>query len=239
MDTSNVNNLGNYRDFIKAFLDRGYTPRLFTELSSPTGELLLRHDIDFDTGFALKTAQIETDLGIKSTYFFLLRSNFYNVLSPKVFDQILAIRDLGHEISIHFDPLVYENYQQGLKLEIETFQHLFGGKVNIISLHRPNDFFKNFDASINGVEHTYQSKYFRNIHYSSDSTGEWRFGHPHDSVAFSDRASMHVLIHPVWWMMNGVSNLEKLRLYYDQRVEELKNDFLINCIPFREIYETV
>ena len=143
--------LGDYRELLQGFLDEGYAFRFFGEQEKAEGEVILRHDIDFDTHMALKTAQIETDVGIQATYFFLLRSNFYNIFSATDFDQILAIRELGHKISIHFDPLIYQNFHQGLSQEIEIFERLFKEKVNIISLHRPNEFFQSYDAPIHGV----------------------------------------------------------------------------------------
>ncbi len=231
--------LGDYRELLQGFLDEGYAFRFFGEQEKQEGEVILRHDIDFDTHMALKTAQIETDLGIQATYFFLLRSNFYNIFSARDFDQVLAIRELGHKISIHFDPLIYQDFHQGLSQEIEIFERLFKEKVDIISLHRPNEFFQTYDAPIHGVEHTYQSKYFKEIKYISDSTGVFRFGHPFDSEEFAQGKSIHLLIHPVWWVMQGVSNLDKLRKYYEQRKEDLKMDFYNNCIPFRQIYEKI
>lgn len=236
---SSTTYLGNYRDLLQGFLDEGYTFRFFGEPLAEQGDMILRHDVDFDTHMALKTAQIETDLGVKSTYFFLLRSNFYNIFSKEDFDQILAIRDLGHRISIHFDPLLYQDFHDGLAEEIRIFEQLFQEKVDIISLHRPNDFFKTYDEPIHGVEHTYQSKYFKKIKYFSDSTGAFRFGHPFDSEEFVQHKTIHLLIHPVWWIMKGNTNLDKLRKYYEQRRESLKKDFFNNCIPFRDIYETV
>ena len=211
--------LGDYRELLQGFLDQGYSFRLFGEQQREKGEVILRHDIDFDTHMALKTAQIETDMGIQATYFFLLRSNFYNIFSATDFDQVIAIRELGHKISIHFDPLIYQNFHQGLAQEIELFEGLFKEKVEIISLHRPNDFFKSYDAPIHGVEHTYQSKYFKEIKYISDSTGVFRFGHPFDSEEFAQGKSIHLLLHPIWWIMQGVSNLDKLRKYYEQRTK--------------------
>lgn len=231
--------LGDYRDLLQGFLDEGYAFRYFGEQRRKHGEIILRHDVDFDTHMALKTAQIETDLGIKATYFFLLRSNFYNIFSATDFDQVLAIRELGHSISIHFDPLLYQDFHQGLAEEIKIFEQLFQEKVEIISLHRPNDFFKTYDTPIHGVEHTYQTKYFKEIKYFSDSTGFFRFGHPFNSEEFAQNKSIHLLIHPIWWIMHGGSNLEKLRKYYEQRRESMKKDFFNNCIPFRDIYETI
>jgi len=236
---TSINHLGNYRDLLQRFKDSAYAFKFFGEQSSSHGEIILRHDIDFDTHMALKMAQIETDLGIKSTYFFLIRSSLYNIFSAKDYDQVLAIKALGHKIGIHFDPTIYPDFHSGLAQEIELFKHFFQEEVNTISLHRPNDFFQTYDAPIHGVEHTYQSKYFKKIKYFSDSRGSFRFGHPFESTEFKEGKSIQLLIHPIWWMTKGVDNLEKLRVYYEKRREDLKTDFFNNCIPFREIYETV
>lgn len=230
---------GPYEDFLKTYLEHGYQFCFFPEINQPKKQIALRHDIDFDTHFALQSALIESNLGIKATYFFLLRSHFYNLMSPQDHQNVLMIREMGHHVSIHFDPSVYEDFHKGLQWETEMFREMFQQEVSIISLHRPNPFFQDFDAPIFGIEHTYQSKYFRDIKYFADSTGVWRFGHPFDSPEFTQKRSLHVLIHPVWWMLDGPSNLAKLRTYYEQRVQSLKTEFSNNCIPFRAIHESL
>lgn len=234
------NRFGSYEDFLKGFQTQGYRFTFFNEINQPKKQIALRHDIDFDTNFALQSALIESKLGIKATYFFLLRSNFYNILSPQDFENIQFIRKLGHCVSIHFDPSIYEDFHKGLQLEVDLFREIFYLDVNIISLHRPNTFFQELDQPIYGIEHTYQSKYFRDIKYFADSTGVWRFGHPFDSLEFSLQKSLHILIHPIWWMLDEPSsNLDKLKVYFEQRVQALKREFSNNCIPFRKINESL
>ncbi len=234
-----ANDLGSYTGFLNPFLRKGYNFVAFSELSGTGGEIVLRHDIDFDTGFALQMARQEAELGIKATYFFLLRSNFYNIFSPEDYNNVCRIRDLGHHVSLHFDPLIYDDFLAGLQREVAVFESYFDTPVDIISIHRPNEFFQQFDQPIGHIEHTYQSKYFKHVKYFSDSTGMWRFGHPLESVEFLSLQSLHVLIHPIWWMMNGASNVDKLRLYFGHRVNNLKTEFYNNCIPFRTIHESV
>ena len=231
--------MGSYEDFLKIFLKKGYNFLFYKELNQKENQLVLRHDIDFDTELALEMARVEASLGIKSTYFFLLRSNLYNILSPNDFENVKEIRSLGHQTSVHFDPSIYEDFHQGLQEEVSIFEACFREKVEIISFHRPNAFFQNYDAPIRGIEHTYQSKYFREIKYFSDSTGIWRFGHPAESLEFLQGKSLHVLVHPIWWMINGSSNLKKLEAYFTQRIDALKQEFSNNCIPFRKIHATV
>jgi len=226
---------GCYEEFLQTCLEQGYQFCFFPELREPKHQITLRHDIDFDTGFALKAATIERQMGIKATYFFLLRSSMYNIFSPQDFENIQLIREMGHTITIHFDPSIYSDFHRGLQQEVALFRDIFNAEVGIVSLHRPNAFFQEYDAPIYGIEHTYQSKYFRDVKYISDSTGVWRFGHPFDTPEFMQQKSLHILIHPIWWMLDGESNVEKLRLYYSQRVDSLKADFSNNCIPFRKL----
>ncbi len=227
---------GRYRDFIAAFLERGYRFCFFSELSEPFHQVVLRHDVDFDTRFALRLATEEKELGIRSSFFFLLRSPMYNVLQPQHYENIQCIRDMGHVVSLHFDPSIYRDFERGLKMEVEMFERLFQTKIEIVSLHRPSPFFQQFDAPIAGIEHTYQSRYFRDVKYLSDSTGVWRYGHPFDTPEFAEGRSIHLLIHPIWWVVGGETNLDKLRKYYRQRVDALKADFSENCLPFRQLH---
>lgn len=224
-----------YEEFLSTFLERGYRFCFFPELSEPFSELVLRHDIDFDTHLALRMATKEKELGVRSTFFFLIRSPMYNVLDPQDYENIQLIREMGHVISLHFDPTLYVDFEQGLRIEVDMFKSIFQTDIHIVSLHRPSTFFQQHDAPIAGIEHTYQSRYFRQVKYISDSTGVWRYGHPFKTQEFLTGKSMHVLIHPIWWMLEGRTNLDKLRCYYRQRVDALKANFSENCIPFRQL----
>ncbi|RYY83851.1 MAG: hypothetical protein EOO15_20565, partial [Chitinophagaceae bacterium] len=205
------NYMGGYGNFLQRFLDQGYEFVTFAGLSQANGQVALRHDIDFDTEYALRSAEVEATLGIKSVYFFLLRHEFYNPYAADAYRQICAIRELGHEISIHFDPTLYEDFRAGLAGEARLFEALFGEKVSLISFHRPAPAFQNHDEPIGDIDHTYRAKWFRDIKYFADSTGAWRFGHPHDSEEFALGKSMQICTHPIWWFEEGSTNLEVLK----------------------------
>ena len=234
-----VNCLGSYDNFLKKFIEKGYRFIKFQEHTSTQGELILRHDIDFDVKFAHQASLVETSLGIKSTYFFLLRSDFYNPFSKENFDLIMDIRSRGHDISIHYDPTIYEDFNEGFAEEHSFFRSVFNTDVKIISLHRPNDFFLKLDQRIANIEHTYQTRYFKDIKYFADSTGKWRFGSPLDSEEFQKMQSIHLLIHPVWWFLEGKDNLEVLKNCYRKKTGDLKTHFNANSIPFREVSDYV
>lgn len=93
--------------------------------------VILRHDVDLRTGNAVRMAEREADLGIKSTYYFRY---------PMTFDPIAIghIRDLGHEVGYHYEVLskTRGNYEQALSLfvkELAAFRSIC--EINTICMH--------------------------------------------------------------------------------------------------------
>jgi hypothetical protein len=235
MTNNNSYCLGDYKDFLQKFIHASYNFVSFSELASSKGQLVLRHDVDYDVELAYRGAVIEYELGVKSTYFFLIRSNFYNPFSKEIYNRIKEIQSFGHTISIHFDPTIYGNFHEGFKIEKKFFEDLFDVEIEIISLHRPNEFFQKFNQPIGGVLHTYQERFFKDVKYFADSTGEWRFGSPLESDEFRNGDSIHLLTHPIWWFIEGENNLDVLRNFYKDRLLAGKTYFESNSIPFRKI----
>jgi hypothetical protein len=200
----------------------------------------MRHDVDFDCELAYRLALIESEMSVRATYFFLISSESYNVASTKNRAFIRQIRDLGHEISIHFDPVNYDDFLQGFECEKAFFERLFEVDVKTISIHRPTQFFLELDEPIAGVAHTYQKRFVERMKYFADSTGVWRYGHPANSPEFCARQDMHILTHPIWWTVSdeGNTNTEKIKSHYLRRVEQVKRHYADNCKPFQDIYGT-
>ncbi len=227
--------LKDYLNLIESFMLKGYQLKGFCDEIRNKGDLLLRHDVDFDVSFAQRLAEEESKYSISSTYFFLLRSDSYNILSPQNLDAVNKIKELGHHISLHFDPLIYDDYSKGLLEELEIFDRLFGVKPKVISIHRPNTDFLS-GASV-GVAHTYEKRFFKDINYISDSGGKFKFGHPLESAAFLATESIHLLLHPIWWVTDEAKNIDKLKAYYQRRCVELSDHFAKNCIPWKDHIE--
>lgn len=224
-----------YQDFLEGFLKKDYQTIFYSSPVDSHKKLILRHDIDFSCRYAYEMSNLEKELGVRSTYFFLLRTDSYNLLSKKNVDLVSRIIDNGHTASLHFDPLAYgDDFHKGFRYEREIFEKTFDTKVRIISIHRPNDFFLNLDEEIDGVEHTYQKKYFKDIKYISDSQGAFRFGHPFESEAFKAAESIHLLIHPIWWQGEGNSNIDVLQNYITEHQTFLHTHVGENCIPYKK-----
>lgn len=228
------NYIGSYEKLIVDFLDRGYYSIKFPSLSSQKNQLIIRHDIDFDCSYAHQMSLIENKIGVKSTYFFMLCSESYNLLSSENINYIKKIQASGHTISLHFDPTIYNDFNEGFRYEVEIFERVFNEQIDIISIHRPNQFFINYDRPINGIDHTYQNRYLKEITYISDSQGAFRFGHPHDSLAFQENNTIHLLTHPIWWMCSGNSNVDVLEKFVKNRHQSNVNHIANNCIPYQK-----
>ena len=92
-----------YKNLLKKLLSKGYLIESFESfVSSPEQKgkrIVLRHDVDRHSRNAIKMAEIEYNLGIKSTYYFRI--------APKVFvnEVVSKIVELGHEIGYHYEDM--------------------------------------------------------------------------------------------------------------------------------------
>ncbi len=215
--------IGNYKTLLETFIEQKY---YFVDFSSidmnKNSQVILRHDIDLDIDIALEIAKIENNLNIQSTYFFLLKNDSYNLLSKSSIDSVLKIKNLGHNISLHFDMKLYNNPKEGLKSELKIFNQTFDEKVNIISIHRPSKDFLDNPNNYFTVNNSYEDKINKNISYFADSGGSFKYGNPTKSEAFKKKNNIQLLIHPVWWInsdksvkktINNIINFKKNKLY--------------------------
>ena len=193
--------IGDYKIFIKKFISKSYNFINFNQLDvNDNRQIILRHDVDISIDLALKMAYIENDLNISSTYFFLLTNESYNLLSDKNIAKVRRIKELGHEISLHFDLSIYSDPKSGFIFEMEIFNKVFDEKIYITSIHRPNENFLNKPDKYFTIPNTYEKKLTENAKYFADSGGNFRFGNPIDSEEFNSGENVQIGIHPIWWI---------------------------------------
>lgn len=198
-----------------------------------TNTLLLRHDIDFSVFDAFNIAKLEISLGIKSTFFFMITSNFYNLFSLENKEIIRDIKKMGHKISIHFDPTAYKK-KNSFKTEKIAFEKEFLVNVDIISIHRPNSFLNKNNRKIFGINQTYQDKYFKNIKYLSDSGGRNVLPLLDKYFCEPNRKGLHLLIHPIWWNVSSLTPTETLNRWKNNHLNFITNEIRLNCKNYRD-----
>lgn len=202
-------NLETYRQLLELVLDLKYE---FFRYSSNHNKytVLLRHDIDISPYLALNMAKVENHLNIKSTYFFMIRSPFYNLFSRVNNEVVKEIISMGHEIGLHYDEGYYpenRNLQTLIDNEIKIFESNFGIKINVISFHQPSQKIIDNEIKIKQIN-TYDKDFFRDIKYLSDSNMDFK-ENPLEILQSRKFSKIQLLIHPIWWMIEGNTTEEK------------------------------
>lgn len=181
---------------------------------------ILRHDIDYSIERAVRFAKQEKELGIKSTYFVLVSSDFYNIFSFDVGEKIQQLIEYGHEVGLHFDETVYqrnEAYEEKIidyiLKERDLLEQACRRKVSVVSMHRPSKKVLEKNLEVPGMVNSYSKELFQNFKYVSDSRMKWR----EDVMAYIKEKrypKMQILTHAFWYK-------EK-----DCGIRELLKDFL-------------
>jgi hypothetical protein len=190
--------------------------------------LLLRHDVDFSLDFARELAVVESDMGIYSTYFFMLTSNMYNLLSYEHQSLVKEIAKMGHKVSVHFDPTVHDQLEK-FENEKKLFESIFEVEVDIVSIHRPGPFLENNNVSLCGTPQTYNDAYFTQMKYLSDSGGRDVMPQLAEFLKGTRSQGLHLLIHPLWWVGEGNNATQTLNYWLQKNVDFLKSQVRLNC----------
>ncbi|MBO4248897.1 hypothetical protein IL252_13830 [Halomicrobium sp. IBSBa] len=200
-----------YRDLLKRLSERGYEFRSFGAVSDGK-TVFLRHDVDWSPRRALEMAQLESDLGISSTYFFHLTSPLYNPLHDRSREILTEIESYGHEIGVHLSTHQYwdddpgpEAVSKKVTSERAILSHLVDAVADATSFHIPPDWV--LDVEYDDFTNTYEPRYFSEITYLADSNQRWREERPLESD-LSDQVQM--LVHPGLWAETDQQFVERL-----------------------------
>jgi hypothetical protein len=221
-----------YKSLLSDLKEEGLVPSTNWIDNKNINSLFLRHDIDFSIEYAHQLATLEFDQGINATYFFMFSSNMYNLISNQ--NQRLAkeISDMGHKISIHFDPTSYKSLDR-FKGEKDLFESLFNTKIDIVSIHRPGPFLNNNNISLGGIPQTYNDLYFKKMKYISDSGGKNIFPQISEYLKSSREKALHLLIHPIWWVGEGVDATSTLDSWIKANQKFLSSEVRLNCKTYK------
>jgi len=200
---------------------------------------IIRHDVDFDPAQAARMAALESALGIRSTYFFLLRTEMYNVLSEAGTAALRSILAYGHEIGLHFDARAYDSLsasalREAVHSEMNILRNWFGLELRYLSFHRPAPaLLSDSNGAITAPYiHAYQTCYSKDRAYFSDSQGSWRYGHPLEADAFKEGRALQILIHPIWWDGNA-NPFETLERFVESHADKIGLETAKNCVAYR------
>ena len=106
-----------------------------------------------------------------------------------------------------------------------------------MSIHHPSQEFIDSNDPVAGITHSYQDTFTtKDIFYFSDGRGLFRFGNPLESEAFENRRSIHLLIHPIWWVLDGETPQAKAEVHARHYTSNYLAVMEQNCKPFQATY---
>lgn len=241
MDESKPFSLDYYESLINQLIDKGYQITDFEELQPQKRQLILRHDIDMSIEAAVAMAERENSIGVASTYFVLLRTEFYNIFSRRSTNQLQCILSLGHKIGLHFDASPGSESKSELINsvihECEVLASHLGNAIRVFSLHRPISGMIQNGFKVKGRINTYDPRFFDDIGYCSDSRGDWYHGHPLEHPAIMNGTALQLLTHPIWWNAKGAESVRDiLDRFLLRRFDRLRAELAANCEAYPQSF---
>lgn len=175
------------------------------EVIGEEGECIWRHDVDASPYRAKRLAQIDISHGVKSHFYFMFGSRFYNLFEPAIVRVIREIVAMGHHVGLHYDvsgePIGYTSFRESFLYKVKLLQLLIGAEVKSFSIHDPGTLGQQdlLEGDVLGVRNVSSKTFMHNFTYCSDSNGIWRFRHILDVINDSNTKRLCALTHPEWW----------------------------------------
>lgn len=221
-----------YVSMIRSFLRHDFTFEKF--LSTQENKAVrMRHDVDFSVKDAFQLALVESELGVTSTYFFMLTSNTYNLLSNANRSLVKEIKSLNHDVALHFDPQAHDDIDVGFAAEKLIFEEAFEVDLKIVSLHRPGVFLEHNNRKLEGCRHTYEDSFIKDMTYISDSGGRDIQQNLLELAHQGVDSPLHILLHPIWWTTRTPSPTATLSDWLDRNQAFLVDETRRNCKTFQ------
>lgn len=204
---------GYYRSMLERALDAGYAISSFERFNSDNPKtIILRHDVDYTLNGVPQLVEIETSLNVTASYLFRVHAHEYNLFTPHVYRLIRQLRNLGHEIGLHFEAMTFGRATKAsdprliLAQEKQVVEAILGQPVLTASEHRDvshtvhgtinyHDVYDPLEAGFKN--YALEPRFFKEMKYLSDFNGCWREGDLTTHLNKHDR--IQVLVHPDWW----------------------------------------
>lgn len=228
-----------YENLISLLINHHYEIADYHDYDQFERCVILRHDVDFSLEKALKFAEIEKALSVRSTYFMLLSTDFYNVASAKSLGIIERIIKCDHEIGLHFDEIKYkDNVRDHVIAEADILKAILSNyPIRTVTMHRPSKSTLAAGYDFGDIVNCYGEVFFHDFKYISDSRKHWR--EDADLVITSDRFNrLHILTHPFWYDNEELILRQSIVNFLDSAEDGRKDSLRDNIRDFEEIMES-
>lgn len=233
-----------YEQLLKLLSNHGYHFADYHNWKQIKKPVILRHDIDNDLSKALEIAKIEAAKKVKSTYFVLISSDFYNIFSMKNAKLIHQIQDCGHEIGLHFDEMKYpqvigniEKIREEIIKEADILSYVSERPVTTVSMHRPSKAILNADLKLSDIINSYSQIFFHEFKYLSDSRRHWR--EPVEDIISSEEFErLHILTHAFWYYQKEKSIHDTIKEFVNGANSEHYHFFYENFTDLESVMKS-
>lgn len=222
-----------YRDLIRLLQQKGYKFEEFTvETVQSRTSVFLRHDVDRSLRIAYELARLNSELEVMGTFFIMLRSPGYNLLSDWSLDYVRKISDCGQKIGFHVSiPSAPKNRRDLEEMVLQEFDFLgryLGDLLSpVFSWHdtSPELISLGIEASFGNLTNVYGRQFFKDMPYISDSGMRRDTDSVLKALEDLEGGRCHLLVHPIYWAVGGethaVAWARAWKHYILEREEEL------------------
>lgn len=229
--------LAAYRDILAAAQARGARFASLAEApgsGTSTGVVYLRHDVDYSLQMAVELAKANAALGVSGTFFLLLRSQVYNLLSYDAIPYVQRLADLGQRLGFHMAlpsgvPATAAGLAELVRADFDIVARHVPAVESVFAWHNttPAILELGLDLDVPGLVSAYSRRLFKDIPYHSDtgmrySVREWR------AIAGSDAPAMQLLFHPELWVGGGDTVTGALARTWPYVIRERETEFRVN-----------
>ncbi|MFG6376998.1 MAG: hypothetical protein K1W19_01520 [Lachnospiraceae bacterium] len=206
--------------------------------------VILRHDVDNDLSKALEMAEFESKREVKSTYFVLISSDFYNIFSMKNSRLIHQIQNYGHEIGLHFDEMKYpqavgniDKIREEIIKEADILSYITECPVKTVSMHRPSKAVLNIDLQLPDIINSYGQVFFQEFKYLSDSRRHWR--EPVEDIISSEKFErIYILTHAFWYYKKEKSMHDTIKDFVNSANSKCYHSFYENFTDLESVMKS-
>jgi len=228
----------NYRYLLDQALNEGYEFMSFLKDRHAYDRCIyLRHDVDVSIEMAVELAQINASLGIRGTFFLLLRSLYYNLLSHRTLRRVREIHNLGQHLGFHY------YLPPTIPTSEDEFAALVLGDFNIVKSHVPEIepvfawhntrqdlLMRGLNFKVPGLVNVHNSYFIKEIPYYSDSNMRHSVDKFGEVIRQKDQKVLHLLFHPLNWIAGGHNMVEVWAGTWKYIIREQEQEMCLNPI---------
>jgi hypothetical protein len=225
-----------YRAILARLVSRGYTFATHAEAAAlkraRVPYVILRQDVDYSLEVAVQMAAVNTEADVTGTFFVLLRSQIYNLLSHRGLDAVQKIAAFGQRVGLHAHYPADGAEDAGPELEADIDQCSRASGVafeRVVAWHNatPEQLQRPSPLAASQLLCTYDAPFFGIDTYMSDSN----MANSVEQFLTLDPdryPCVQLLFHPINWVLGGQDIHEILRRTFIQVMEEKAGEFRTN-----------